>query len=77
MGGQQSRFELNNVVIPDFSGSQNAARVVYHAVNSYKERLTSVNKFEINPFSEEDNNLLKNIEQYLTEHFGSDAISVK
>ncbi|MEH1807872.1 hypothetical protein [Nostoc sp.] len=73
----ESRIELNNVVFfPGFSGSQHAARAVYHAVNSYKDRLTSVNKFEINAFSEEDKNLLKDIKQYIKEHFGSDAITV-
>jgi hypothetical protein len=74
----QSRIELNNVVFfPGYSGSQHAAKAIYHAVNSYKDRLTSVNKFEINPFSEEDKNLLKNIQQYIKEHFGSDAMTVK
>ncbi|MEH2074538.1 MAG: hypothetical protein V7K57_09115 [Nostoc sp.] len=77
MGCTNSSFESNNVVVvPDFGGSQNAAEAVYHAVNSYKDRLTSVNKFEIFSFSEEDNNLLKNIQQYIKEHFGSDAMTV-
>ncbi|MEH2072475.1 MAG: hypothetical protein V7K47_30720 [Nostoc sp.] len=78
MGCTNSNLESKNVVvIPDFGSSQNAAGAIYHAVNSYKERLTSVNKFEINPFSEEDKNLLKNIQQYIKEHFGSDAMTVK
>ena len=71
-----SRFESNNVVfIPDFSGSKNAARAVYHAVNSYKDSLVSVNEFAISPISEEEDNLLKDIEQYIKEHFGSDAMT--
>lgn len=78
LGCYQSGLELNNVVvIPDYAGSKNAARAVYHAVNSYKEHLISVNKFEIDPVSEEEDNLLKDIEQYIKEHFGSDAITVK
>ncbi|BAZ71101.1 hypothetical protein NIES4106_58980 (plasmid) [Fischerella sp. NIES-4106] len=73
----QSRIESNNVVFsPGFGGSVHAARAVYHAVNSYKDRLKSVNKFEINAFSEEEKNLLKDIKQYIKEHFGSDAITV-
>ncbi|MEH1814065.1 MAG: hypothetical protein V7K26_15750 [Nostoc sp.] len=78
MGCTNSSFESNNVVvIPDFGGSQYAARAVYHAVNSYKDRLNSVNKFEISSFSEEENKLLKDIKQYIKEHFGSDAMTVK
>lgn len=78
LGCNYSSLELNNVVvIPDFAGSKNAARAVYHAVNSYKDNLISVNKFEINPISEEEDNLLKDIEQYIKEHFGSDAMTVK
>lgn len=72
-----SSFESKNVVvIPDFSSSQNAAGAIYHAVNFYKDCLTYVNKFEINLFSEEDKNLLKNIKQYIKEHFGADAMTV-
>lgn len=78
LGCHQSGLELNNVVvIPDYAGSKNAARAVYHAVNSYKEHLISVNQFEIYPLYEEGDNLLKEIEQYIKEHFGSDAITVK
>ncbi|MDZ7961264.1 MAG: hypothetical protein RMY34_25850 [Aulosira sp. DedQUE10] len=78
MGCTNSSFESNNVVvIPDFGNSQYAARSVYHAVNSYKDRLNSVNKFEISSFSEEENKLLKDIKQYIKEHFGSDAMTVK
>jgi hypothetical protein len=76
--GFQLSLGLNNVVvIPDFGGSQHAARAVYYAVNYYKDSLISVNKFEINAFSEEDRNLLKDIEQYIKQYFGSDAITVK
>ncbi|MEH2126879.1 hypothetical protein [Nostoc sp.] len=78
LGCNQSHLELNNVVVvPDYAGSQNAAKAVYHAVNSYKDHLISVNKFEIYPFSEEGDNLLNEIEQYIKEYFGSDAITVK
>ncbi|RCJ21432.1 hypothetical protein A6770_30335 [Nostoc minutum NIES-26] len=78
IGAQQSRFESNKVVVmPDFSGSYHAARAVYHAVNSYKDRLTAVKKFEVNAFSKEDKSLLKNVQQYIKEHFGSDALTVK
>lgn len=70
-----SKFESNNVVVvPDFGGSENAARAVYRAVTSYKDSLISVNEFEISPISEEDS-LLKDIEQYIKEHFGSDAMT--
>ncbi|MFN6487631.1 MULTISPECIES: hypothetical protein [unclassified Nostoc] len=72
-----SSHESNHVVvIPDFSSSQNAAGAIYHAVNSYRDRLTSVNKFEINLFSEEDKHLLKHIRQYIEVYFGSDAMTV-
>lgn len=77
LGCLYSTFESNNaVVIPDFGGSQNAARGVYHAVNSYKDYLVSINEFEISPFSEEENNLLKDIEQHINEYFGSDAVTI-
>ncbi|MBD2065976.1 hypothetical protein H6F93_00210 [Leptolyngbya sp. FACHB-671] len=78
LGCHRSGLELNNVVvIPDYAGNENAARAVYHAVNSYKNHLISVNKFEIYPFHEEGDKLLKDIEQYIKEHFGSDAMTVK
>lgn len=71
-----SRVESNNVVVvPDFGGSRNAASAVYRAVDSYKDSLISVNEFDIAPTSEEENNLLKDIEQYLKEYFGSDAMT--
>lgn len=73
-----SSLESNNVVVrPGFSGSRNAAEAVYHAVNSYKDSLISVNKFEIGSIFEEEKNLLKDIEQYIKDYFGSDAITVK
>jgi hypothetical protein len=78
LGCLYSKLELKNVVvIPDFAGNENAGRAIYHAVNSYKDNLISINEFEISPMSEEENNLLKDIEQYIKEHFGSDAITVK
>ena len=76
LGGLDSKLELTNVVvIPDFGGSLNAARAIYRAVDAYKDSLISVNEFEINPFSEEDNSLLEEIEQYLKKYFGSDAVT--
>ncbi len=78
MGCNGSNFELNNVVvIPDYQGSLNAAKAVYHAVNCYKDKLISVNEFKIGYVTEEDKNLLKDIEQYIKDYFGSDAITVK
>ena len=76
LGGLDSKLELTNVVvIPDFGGSLNAARAIYRAVDAYKDSLISINEFEINPFSEEDNSLLEEIEQYLKQYFGSDAVT--
>lgn len=79
MGGQQSRLEPNNVVvfIPDFGGGLHAVKVVYHAVNSYKDSLTSVDKIEISAPSEEGKNLLKDLEEYVQRYLGWDAITVK
>lgn len=77
-GGHYSIIESNNVVFqPDFGGSIHAVRAVCHAVTSYKESLTSINKIEINPTSEAEENLLKDIEQYIKEHFGSDTITME
>ena len=77
LGGLDSKLESTNVVIiPDFSGSLPAAQVVYRAVVAYKDSLISVNEFVINPFSEEDNSLLEEIEQYLKQYFGSDAVTI-
>jgi len=39
--------------------------------------LKSPEKFEIAPFSEEEDNLIQDIEQYIKENFGSDAMTVK
>lgn len=76
LGCVYSKLESTNVVVvPDFGGSRHAASAVYRAVDAYKDSLISVNEFDINPFSEEDNNLLKDIEQYLKEYFGSDAVT--
>ena len=77
LGGHYSKLESTNVVVmPDFSGSLPAAQVIYRAVDAYKDSLISVNKFVINPFSEEDNSLLEDIEQYLKQYFGSDAVTI-
>ena len=77
LGGLNSELESTNVVIiPDFSGSLPAAQAIYRAVEAYKDSLISVNEFDINPFSEEDNSLLEEIEQYLKQYFGSDAVSI-
>lgn len=76
LGCSYSRLESTNViVVPDFGGGIHAARAVYRAVDAYKDSLISVNEFEITPISEEGNNLLKDIEQYLKEYFGSDAVT--
>ena len=76
LGGLDSKLELTNVVvIPDFGGSLNAARAIYRAVDAYKDSLISVNEFDIDPFSKEDNSLLEEIEQYLKQYFGSDAVT--
>lgn len=79
MGGQQSRLDPNNVVvfIPDYGGGLHVVRAVYHAVNSFKDSLISVNEIQINAFAEESNTLVKDIEEYLNIYFGSDAITVK
>jgi hypothetical protein len=76
LGCVYSKLESTNVVVvPDFGGSGHAASAVYRAVDAYKDSLISVNEFEITPSSEEENNLLKDIEQYLKEYFGSDAVT--
>ena len=76
LGGNQSTLESTNVVVlPDFGGSLNAARAIYRAVDAYKDSLISVNEFDIDPFSKEDNSLLEEIEQYLKQYFGSDAVT--
>ena len=78
LGGLNSELESTNVVvIPDFGGSNHAAKAIYLAVDAYKDSLISVNEFVINPrpFSD-DNSLLEEIEQYLKQYFGSDAVSI-
>lgn len=75
-GCTQSFNKSNNVVVvPDYSGSENAARAFYHAINNYKDHLVSVNKFELSPYLQEDNPV-KDIEEYIKKYFGLDAISV-
>lgn len=77
LGGLNSKLESTDVVvIPDFSGSLPAARAIYRAVDAYKDSLISVNEFIINPFTEEDNSLLEEIERYLKMNFGSDAVTI-
>ena len=78
LGGNQSTLESTNVVVmPGFSGSLPAAKVIYLAVDAYKDSLISVNEFNIIPITEEDNSLLKDIEQYLQMNFGSDAVTIE
>ena len=77
LSGFDSELESTNVfVTPDFGGSLNAAKAIYLAVDAYKDSLISVNEFDIDPFSEEDNSLVEEIEQYLKQYFGSDAVSI-
>jgi uncharacterized protein YdbL (DUF1318 family) len=77
-GAVGSNLEGNNVVVmPDFNGIYNAAVAIYHAVNYYKEQLISVNELDIRADSEREKNLLKEIEGYIKQHFGEDAITVK
>lgn len=76
LGCSYSRLESTNVtVFPDFGSSIYGARVVYRAVDAYKDSLISVNEFEMSPIFEEEDKLLKNIEQYLKKYFGSDAVT--
>jgi hypothetical protein len=76
--GCNGSFSESNyvVVIPDYAGSENAARAIYHAVNSYKDRLISVNEFDIY-LPEGADDPLKDIEEYIKRHFGSDAVTMK
>ncbi len=77
-GAVSSNVEGNNVVVmPDFDGIYNAAVAIYHAVSYYKEQLVSVKEFDIKTNSEREKNLLKEIENYIKQHFGEDAITVK
>ena len=78
--GLNTELESTNVVvIPDFGGSNHAAKAIYLAVDAYKDSLISVNEFDmsISSFSEEDNSLLEEIEQYLKQYFGSDAVTIE
>ena len=76
--GFSPQLESTNVVVfPDFGGSLPAAQAIYLAVDAYKDSLISVNEFVINTFSEEDNSLLEEIEQYLKQYFGSDAVTIE
>lgn len=73
-----SNLEGNNVIVmPDYGIIGHAAVAIYHAVNSYKEQLISVNEFALRANTEEEKNLLKEIEEYIKKQFGSDAITVK
>ena len=73
-----SNIEGKNVVVmPDYGIINHAAVAIYHAVNSYKEQLIAVNEFNLRANTEEEKNLVKEIEQYINKHFGSDAITVK
>ncbi len=70
--GSQSRIEPKNVVafIPIFESDRHVVKAVGRAVNFYKNSLNSVKKIEIAATSEEGNDLLENIEQYVQEYFG-------
>ena len=79
LGGYYSKLESTNVVVvPDHGSSHNAAKVIYRAVDAYKDSLISVNEFDILPstFFDENSNLLEESEQYLKRYFGSDAVSI-
>lgn len=78
MGVTYSILESNNVVFqPDFGGSLHSVRAVYHALNSYKESLVGINKIEMKIISESERPLVKDIEEYIKHHFGSDTITVE
>ena len=78
IGVNYSKPESTSVfVFPDFGGSTNVAKAIYHAVDAYKDSLTSVNEFDIDPVSEADKSFLEDIEQYLKEYFGSDAVTIE
>ncbi|MBD2234624.1 hypothetical protein [Phormidium tenue] len=78
-GCSRSTSQSNNVLaIPDYDGSENAASAIYHAVSAYKDSLISVNKLNISPYWEDAaDNSVKDIEEYIKRHFGSDAVTVK
>jgi hypothetical protein len=65
------------VIFPDYNGSANAAKAIYHAVNCYKDCLTSINSFELYLGEEVVESLLKDIEQYIKKYFGEDAITIE
>jgi hypothetical protein len=67
------------IVHPDYNSHENAARTVYHAINAYKDSLNSINRFNLGTFfeKEEVNNFIKNIENYIKEYFGSEAIRIE
>ena len=66
------------VVVPDFAGSENAARAIYHAVNAYKNQLVSIDKIVISPFVKESgDNLLKNIEEYIKIFLSTGSVTAK
>jgi hypothetical protein len=79
LGCNGSGRELNDVVvIPDYSGSRNMAKAIYHAVDSYKDSLLCINRFEIPSYSEEMvNKSFQDIIHYINEHFGSNSITVQ
>jgi cysteine sulfinate desulfinase/cysteine desulfurase-like protein len=77
--GAQSRIEPKNVVafIPEFESDRHVVKAVGRAVNFYKDSLNTVKKIEIAATSEEGNDLLENIEQYVQEYFEWDAITLQ
>ena len=78
LGGAYSVLESRNVVFkPDFGGSLHSVRAVYHALNSYNESLVGINKIDMNLVSESQITFVKDIEEYIKHHFGSDTITVE
>lgn len=76
LGCSYSELESTNVAImPDFGGSDHAAKALFRAVSAYKDSLIAISEFEVSPATEEDEHLLKDVKQYLQQYLGSDAVT--
>ena len=70
--------DLTVDVMPAYSGSQNAAKIMNTAMFHYGGYLTHVNKLSIDFLSEEDaDEFFNSINKYINDYFGSEAFSLK
>ncbi|WP_150109797.1 hypothetical protein [Geitlerinema sp. PCC 7407] len=73
-----SQNSADVVLRPDFAGSENASRAIFHAINDYKDSLKSINRFNlVFPSEETKNGFIENVGGYIKTRFSSNALHIE